>query len=63
MSNALLSTIATGLAGATLAKLTRAENLGEILEAKGVKMGEVEHGKRYHDWWVVPKVEIVDKST
>ncbi|GME59842.1 Mak10 subunit NatC N(alpha)-terminal acetyltransferase [Neofusicoccum parvum] len=62
VQNALLSCIATGLAGATLAKLTRAENLAEIVQQKGVKMGEAEPGKKYHDWWIVPKVEVVDKS-
>lgn len=59
IQNVLLSCISTGLAGATLAKLENAENLPAMVEANSVKMGEAEQSKKYHNWWVVPKVEVV----
>ncbi|KAL1647999.1 N-alpha-acetyltransferase, non-catalitic subunit [Diplodia intermedia] len=60
VQNVLLSCISTGLAGATLAKLENSKSLSEIVGAKAVKMAEAEQGKKYHDWWVVPKVEVVE---
>lgn len=63
VQNVLFSCIAVGLAGASLAKLTGEKKLAEIVQAKCVKMAEAELRKKYHDWWIVPKVETVDKST
>lgn len=63
VQNVLFSCIAVGLAGASLAKLTGERKLAEIVQAKCVKMAEAELRKKYHDWWIVPKVETVDKST
>ncbi|KAH7058945.1 Mak10 subunit, NatC N-terminal acetyltransferase-domain-containing protein [Macrophomina phaseolina] len=62
VQNVLLSCISAGLAGATLAKFASDEKLPEIVRAKGVRMAEPEQGKKYHDWWIVPRVEVVEKS-
>jgi len=55
VSGVLASCIATGVAGSVLRNVCN----GQI--AEGVKMDIPEMGRRYHGWWVVPKI-VLDKE-
>ncbi|KAF2085758.1 Mak10-domain-containing protein [Saccharata proteae CBS 121410] len=62
VADCLLSCISAGLAVAGVGKLKgkAKSELEGCREGKRIRVVE-EKGKRYHDWWIVPKVEVVEE--
>ncbi|KAF2146119.1 uncharacterized protein K452DRAFT_219746, partial [Aplosporella prunicola CBS 121167] len=56
VSNVLLTCIAAGLATTGLGKLSGVKELSHLVKSGPGKLGDVESEKKYHDWWIIPKL-------